>query len=77
MMWPSAGSTELMEMRNYCATVQFLPSPERLIHHDLLGRVLGGLLLLPPVCVGGVVVHVDHPNGEKRQNRIRDEEVVT
>lgn len=48
-----------------------------LIHHDLFGRVLGGPLLLLPLCVGRVVVQVDQKDGDEGQHRVRDDEVVS
>lgn len=48
-----------------------------LIHHYLLGRVLRGPLLLPPVCVGRVVVHVDHSDGNQREHCVRDDQVIS
>lgn len=48
-----------------------------LIHHYLLGCVLGRPLLFSPMCVGCMVVHVDQSNGEEREHCVRDDKVVS
>lgn len=48
-----------------------------LIHHDLLGRVLGGLLLFLALPVGRLLVLVDDADGGQREHQVRDGHVVS
>lgn len=57
-------------------TADYVP-PVTLIHHRFHWSVLCGFLLLLLVRVGCMLIKVDQANGNQREHRVRDDQVIS